>query len=303
MKIKSLSWVGVAGLADGNADFGGTASSPADLVAITGPAGSGKSRLLALIAHTKERLAPYGVLPADESITSSAAKVAIQWWLSETEQRTTGVPERLVPSEVLYPRPKGLPPLNDPSLIEVLERYSHSPEVGKVDYVPPDRTKPLSSGASGDHIAEQRRKRLASGSDKYASIKQLALQCMRARDPRVPKLRELFSELCEARSLGNPTADGDIEMFTASGGRTPLRHASSSEWEAFAMAATFVLVGLQHSIVLYDTPELYVDGADAAKRLGALRRAAPTTQLIVATRSSAVLEMATVVIRLGEAGR
>lgn len=303
MKIHGLSWAGVTGLRDGKADFAGSAGLPADLVAVTGPPGSGKSRLLALIAHTKERLAPYGSPPADDLVTSGAAKVVMQWWLSESEQRLVGARDRLLQSEVLYPRPKGLAPLTDPSLIEILERYSHSPEIGKLDYVPPDRAKPTIAGASGDLVAEQKRKRLASGSGKYASIKQLAVQCMRARDPRVPELRGLFSDLCRTRRLGNPTADGDIDMLAPSGAHIPLRHASSSEWEAFAMAATVVLVGLQSSIVLYDTPELYIEGPDAAERLASLRRYAPTTQLIVATRSIPVLEMASVVVTLADAGR
>lgn len=301
MKIAGVSWAGVAGLADGSAEFTAGGTTPLGLVVISGPPGSGKSRLLATIAHTKERLAAYGPVPPDELVSgkTGAAKVSIQWWLSANEQRVAGLRSQLSSSEVMFPRPRGLPPLNDPGLLEVLGRYSHDPAIGKVDYIPAERVRPATSGSSGGEVAEQRRRRLSTSSDKYASIKQLAWQCMQNRDPRIAGVRRLFAELCPGRMLGNTTEDGDIDLLTSAGAHTPLRLASSSEWEAFTLAATFVLCGLQESVVLYDSPELHLDGVEAARRLGVLRAAAPTSQFIVATRSVPILEAAGALVRLG----
>ena len=64
--------------------------------------------------------------------------------------------------------------------------------------------------------------------------------------------------------------------------------------------ATLVFVGLDNSIVLYDTPELHIDGQEAARRLTLLREAFPATQFIVATTSAAVIAASQKTVRLGE---
>lgn len=303
MKIASLSWTGVAGLVDGSADLSRQGGLPADCVAVTGPSGSGKSRLLYAIAHAKERLAAYGSPAPNETITGrdGAAKIQLTWALTEAEQTAIGLPQVLVPSEVLYPPAKGFSAMNDPALLELLERYSHSPEVGKLDYVPPDRVLPRSFTVCGDFVNEQRRKRLSFGSEKYAAMRGLVVDAVRRRDPRVIRLQRLFMELCPGRKLGAATADADLELITLGGRPGALRTAASSEWEAFSIAATMVFVGLSGSIVLYDTPELHLDEEEAARRLSILRSAFPTTQFIVATKAKSIVESASIVLELGAA--
>jgi len=301
MKLAAVSWLGVAGLQDGSADLcdGGR---PADLIAITGAPGTGKSRLLLGIVHAKERLAPYGAGPSDAAITGGgdkAAKVMLRWSLSEAEQAEVGLRQALCDSEALFPAIKGLPVANDPALLELLQRYDHEPSTGKLDYVPPGRALPSSATAAGDFVSELRRKRLSSGSEKYAVIKRLVIEAMRRRDPQVQRLRSLFGKLCPGRHLGGVTRDSDIELLSRSGSGA-LGSCSSSEWEAFAVAATLVFVGLDNSIVLYDTPELHIDGQEAARRLTLLREAFPATQFIVATTSAAVIAASQKTVRLGE---
>jgi len=72
----------------------------------------------------------------------------------------------------------------------------------------------------------------------------------------------------------------------------PLSRLSMSEKQAFAIAASMVLVGVQHSVVLFDTPELYLSGAEARRQLEVLRSFAPTNQWIVATCAEEIAAMA-----------
>jgi hypothetical protein len=302
MKIAYASWLGIAGLPDGATDWAAGGGTPSDLVAVTGPPGSGKSRLLYALAHAKERLAPYGSPPPDSTIIEpeGTAKVQITWAISESEQASVGLTERTSTTEVLYPPMKGFMVGNDPAMIELLERYSHSPEVGKLDYVPPDRVLPRSATSTGDFVAEQKRRRLATGSEKYGGIKTLVIDAVRRRDPRCVRLRTLFKDLVPGKSLGSVTSDSDLEVVPTSGKPGSLRTCSSSEWEAFAIAATMVFVGLAHSIILYDTPELHLDDAEAGRRFGVLRAAFPVAQWIVATKSPSIVAAASAVVRLGE---
>ena len=300
MKIAALSWRGVAGLPDGAAELvaGGV---PSDIVVVTGPSGSGKSRLLLSVVAAKERLAPYGPGVPDEAIAGNgAAKIAIDWWFSDEERADVGLDAAHHHSEVLFPKTKGVPAVQGPAVNELLSRYSHSPRIGKIDYVPPNRTMPLASSASGDSEFDQKRRRLSAGSEKYAAVRRLAVELVRRGGQRAEELSRLFTALCPHMKLGGVTATNDLELVRSSGRGVPVSRASSSEWEAFLLAATVVIIGLHGSVLLYDTPELHIDGKEAARRLLALHTAIPTTQIIVATKAEEIVGLESArVVRLG----
>lgn len=291
MKIAALSWRGVAGLADAGVELvaGGV---PNDLVVVTGPSGSGKSRLLWSIVAAKERLAPYGPGVTDENITggSGTAKIAVDWWFSERERGDVGLDGAHHHTEALFPKPK-MPAVQAAAVNELLARYSHDRTKGKLDYVPPDRMMPQSASASGDTEFDQKRRRLSRGSEKYAACRRLAIDIVRKGGSKADELTRLFGALCPHVRLGGVTASNDLELVRPSGRSVIVSRASSSEWEAFALAVTIVVVGLHESVILYDTPELHLDGAEAARWLAVLRQALPTTQLIVATKAPAVVAM------------
>lgn len=291
MKIAALAWRGVAGLTDGGVELvsGGL---PQDLIVVTGPSGSGKSRLLWSIVAAKERLAPYGPGANDESITggSGNAKIAVDWWFSEAERSDVGLDGAHHHTEVLFPRAK-MPAVQAPAVNELLSRYSHDRRIGKVDYVPPDRIMPSTASASGDSEFDQKRRRLSRGNEKYAACRRLAVDIVRRGGSKADELARLFNALCPHLKLGGVTPTNDLELIRASGRNTFVSRASSSEWDAFALAATIVIVGLHESVILFDTPELHLDGAEAARRVSVLRNAIPTTQLIVATRAEAVVAL------------
>lgn len=291
MKIAAVSWRGVAGLADAGVELV-TNGAPNDLVVVTGPSGSGKSRLLWSIVAAKERLAPYGPGATDESITGGTgnAKIAIDWWFSEAERSDVGLEGAHHHTEVLFPNAK-MPAVQAAAVNELLARYSHDRRMGKLDYLPPDRMMPQSASASGDSEFDQKRRRLTRGSEKYAACRRIAVEIIRRGGPKAEELTRLFSALCPHLRLGGVTPTNDLELVRASGRSVIVSRASSSEWEAFALAATIVIVGLHESVILYDTPELHLDGAEAARRLQVLRNTLPTTQLIVATKADAVVAM------------
>ncbi len=291
MKIAALSWRGVAGLTDAGVELQ-SGGQPSDLVVVTGPSGSGKTRLLWSIVAAKERLAPYGAAPTDENITGAAgsAKIAIDWWFSEKERADVGLDGAHHHTEVLFPSPK-MPSVQAAAVNELLSRYSHSRRTGKIDYIPPDRTMPVSASASGDSEFDQKRRRLSRGSEKYAASRRLAVDIVRRGGSRADELGQLFSALCPHLRIGGVTPSNDIELVRSSGRSVLVSRASSSEWEAFVLATTVVVVGLHESIILYDTPELHLDGAEAARCINVLRTTLPTTQLVVATKSAAVVAM------------
>ena len=77
--------------------------------------------------------------------------------------------------------------------------------------------------------------------------------------------------------------------FDTPAGPRAIDELSLSQRLAFDLAATFTLVGLHHSVVLFDTPELGLPAGDALRTLYALRDYAPTTQIVVATTDPGIL--------------
>jgi len=296
MRIAKLTYTGFAGLGDGSLDFARDGGVPSDVIVVTGPPGSGKTRLLELIIAGKERVAPYGPRPRLDDVIApggSAAKIIIDWWLSEEERAFVGVNRPFQTTEAIYARSGPFELAPDPAIGVLLERYDHDPSHGKIDYLPADRGLPSFSTMVSDPVFDQRPKRLARGPDKYAGLVKLASDAIlrRTDTPRIDALRALFTELCPHLRLGGVTASGDIEAIRADGSTTPASRLSMSEKQALAIASSLVLVGVHGSIVLYDTPELYLSGAEARRWLEILKNHAPTNQWIVATTADEVVAM------------
>ncbi|UQA57167.1 hypothetical protein [Polyangium aurulentum] len=298
MKIASVAWKGFAGLADGSLDLardgGGV---PADLVVVTGPPGAGKTRLLEAIIAGKERVAAYGPRPKLDDVLGkmgTAAKITIDWWLSEEERAFVGAPKPLQTTESIYARSGVAELAPDPAIGVLLERYDHDPRHGKVDYIPADRGLPTYTTSVSNPVYEQRTKRLTRGPDKYGALSKLATDTILGRgDPaRSEALAGLFKQLCPHLRLGKVSSTGDLEVEREGRPPTPVSRLSMSEKQAFMLAASMVLVGLNHSILLFDTPELYLSGAEARRRLDVLRGFAPANQWIVATSSEEIVAMA-----------
>jgi hypothetical protein len=297
MRIASVAWKGVAGLADGALDLARDGGIPADLVVVTGGPGSGKTRLLETIIAGKERVAAYGPRPRLDDLLGkdgTGAKISIEWWMSEEERAFVGVTTPVLPTEAIYERSNTADLAPDPAIGVLLERYDHEMHHGKVDYIPADRALPSYATAVGDPVYDQRRQRLSRGPDKYAGLMKLAEDMIvrRADAGRTGNLEALFTELCPHLQIAGASSAAGLEIVREGSSPLPLSRLSMSEKQAFAIAASMALVGVHNSVVLYDTPELYLSGAEARRQLDVLRAFAPTNQWIVATCAEEIVAMA-----------
>lgn len=298
MKLTRLRTHGVTGLPDLDASLA-SGHEPAPVVLLQGPPGAGKSRLLDLIVHCKERIGAYGPLSPDRSFGTEErpARVELEFWLDAGEARRTGAPGQRIASEVVLPAPRGLQRPNDPALVDVLSQFDRSPEHPKVEYFRADRAAGQHATTSGDAHTEQKVLRLSRSPRKLASLKLLAAQTFTVRSPLGRALAELFREATGLLLV--PTMNGGLEAQRPAGGRVSIHDLSASAWDALVVSASIVLLGLSGSLILFDTPELHLSAEEAARRFALYRRAAPHAQWLVASNDPGIARHASVVVDLG----
>lgn len=301
MRIGALRTRGVRGLVDADFTFASSAGGPASIVAITGPAGSGKTALLEAIIAGKEAIAAYGATRSANDVLATgatSAKIAIEWWLDEDERTYVGFDDEVSTSESFY-RTGKLPTYEaDPGLGALLDRYDHRPVNGKLDYFPADRALPTHGVLVGDAVLDQRLQRLTRGAGKYGGLTRMVRTILVEGGDRAEGLRDLFTRLCPHRTLVGLSALGTPEFQNRSGVVSAVDKLSSSESQAFLFAATVNAIGLHNSVALVDVPELFLAPNEAARRLDELRAFAPSTQWIVATNDAAVIGIADAVVTL-----
>lgn len=298
MKLLRIAARGVAGLPDLDLSLAAGAE-PAPVVLIKGPPGSGKSRLLDLIVHAKERIGAYGPLEPDRTFTTAQrpARVELELWLDADEVRRTGAPRQTLTGEVGIPAARGLERPTDPALVDVLSHFDRSPEHPKVEYFRADRAAGQHATTSGDADAEQKRLRLSRSPRKLASLKRLAADALAARAPRGRALADLYREITGSVLVAAPGQA--LVAVRRSGERVPIAELSASEWDAFVVSASIVMLGLSGSLILFDTPELHLSAEETSRRFALYRRAAPNAQWLVASHDPALAREASVTIDLG----
>ncbi len=252
--------------------------------AIGGPEGSGKSTLLQTIALHKEHLAPYAMTPgATDFVGGKEAgrfEMESEWLLEEDECRITGSKEtHLVGRSIFDGRENEVHA--DPALVHILARYHHHHSVAKVEFLNEARLAHKRGAAAGDPIAWQRMHRLGKGSHKLAGLPKLMLD---ADEDKRAKVATLTEAICPQLV---PNSDGQV--FKTPYGSRPLAELSLSQRMAFELAATFVLVGLDRSVILFDGPERGFAVGSALRVMEALRGYAPNAQFIVATTDPGLL--------------
>jgi hypothetical protein len=171
-----------------------------------------------------------------------------------------------------------------------MSRYDTTPTLSKVVSLSARRQIDGALPAFTDFEADQRYKRLAAGPEKFVS-----LPFVLARDAaglgdraRFDAVQRLFAELCDTVRLAGISGTGELQFATPSGPPLPLRSLAFLERNAFVLAAVPVLMGLQRSVILLDTPELGLPPGLAARWLDALCRYTPEAQWIVASRDPAL---------------
>lgn len=309
MKIARVTTSGVRGLPDRTFDLTDPASGrPLDVVLITGAPGSGKTSFLDAIAAAKEDVAPYGPRRSPAPYVkkgSAAAKIRVDWWLTDAERARLAADRPELSSEsILSP---SIPPstAHDPRLVALLSAYDHTPATPKIEYFHEHRT--LARGATGSSAldpADQRGLRLGKDLFKYAALPRFLVELYLDGPAAAANLERRFSSLCQGRKIGGlrKTHTGREVFFVADdGSEVGVDDLSASAQEALIFAATVEMVGLAHSVLLVDSPEKHLESAAAVPFTFALAELGADNQIIVATGSKELVQAAKppAVIRLG----
>lgn len=308
MKIQRLTFLGVRGLSDTTFDLTDPASgAPHDVVFITGPAASGKTRALEAIIAGKEGVAPYGPVGLGSpwiAPDSSAAKVAITYHLDEEERVYAGTNEPTMEGETTFlpqrPRPEA-----DEGLIAVLERYDHASGYGKVEYFPSNRRLPIFPPFHGTNTLEQRILRPGKDPRKYSFVLRFLRDLEDNKAAAAAFAEKLAALSSTLRYEPEGPVDGMPRCFRSRGGpNVAPTEISDAEGDAVIFAATAVAMQLVRSILLIDRPELFTDARELPRFLGGLR-ALGGNQLIMATSSPEMLAAAqgALVLRLDQDAR
>lgn len=309
MKIHSLTFIGVRGLRDASLDFTNRETGkPHEVVVITGPGASGKTRALEAIVAAKEAIAPYGpMVPGAPWIAegSTATKVKLKFHLDDEEMTFAGASSPVAEAEVSF-LPNRARGEADDGLVAVLQRYAHDPGKGKLEYFPASRRVPALPPFGGLGAAEQRLLRATKDARKYSFVTRLLreLEADADRGRRFAALLEGLSPSCRfapggaseglprcLSSNAGPITMGEAPRPPAQPLLTPAE-LSDSEADALLFAATAVGIGLGRSLVLIDRPEQYVDPAFVPRFLGGLRALGEDNQLILASSSPELIAAA-----------
>lgn len=292
--------------------------SAAGIVAVTGPRASGKTSLLEAIIAAKEDVAPYGIKPAGADTVRpdvDSAKIRAEWELHSIERERMGINESTILSESIY-GDVVLQVSHEPALMALLENYDLDSAFGKVEYFHATRTLPLGlpidvSQPAGGVV--DKLDRLGRSDVKYGGLVRFVVETGLGLDlgpdgkqRESGRVAKAFEALCSTKRLAGLYRAGKSILpgfFDGGGTAYGLSQLSDSEKDAMLFAATFVRSGLVQnqvgSIVLIDRPELHLGDRDAGPFVRALHGLGDENQLIVATRSPAVIEAAHLTISLG----
>lgn len=260
MKISRLALRGIAGLPDLEQDLVAPGTGrPHELVVISGPPASGKTRLCDLIMAALEMVGPYqGIVRAPDwyADPDKGARVELELVVDEGEEGAAPARGRAV---IDFAR-GGVRCDVDRALSRQAARYDHDPKHGKREYFPEGRQRSWGARQDGMAAIEQMLVRSTKDPQKYSFIPSFleALPKDAARQRAFAAGLELLSPSVRyepaPRRAEDPTA-----CFSNLGKRgATYAQLSSSETDAVLIAATAALIGLHHSIVVLDRPELHI---------------------------------------------
>ncbi len=307
MKILKVVVDGIRGLPDREFSFAGASGKAASVVAITGPTGAGKTSLLEAIVAGKERIRPFGPMAPDNAILRpgvKSGKITITWELSPADREQGGTDRATITTDALV-GPSFAEVELDPAIEALLGNASLETSVSKLEYFAANRVMPVGTGVDATSLGEgpaDRIHRLTKNNAKYGGFVKfivaagLGLDVDEEGNARPPgRITAAFGKLCSSKKLAGlyRAGDGVFPGFTDGMGRPlGLTQLSDGELDALLVSTTFVRNGLRGSIILLDTPELHRSDQEARAFVEGIRNLEEDNQLIVATRSPAVVATA-----------
>ncbi len=265
----------------------------AQLVAITGEPGAGKTSLIEALVLHKEHIAPYDRQPSARTFLGEGGQQAYfevesEWLLSPAEQAETASKTNVLVGRSVFRQGHGEVHA-DPALVHVLARFNRAPKTSKVDLFAESWVGPRKGAPLGDIERWHRVHRLGFGPEKYAGLAPLYVETTPENRTRIA---ELTAYLC-------PQLQPSVEelSFTTRYGVRKLAELSLTERLSFELAATIVLVGLEQAVVLFDGLDRAFPRS-ANHVINTFRHIAPDAQLIVVTDANDILQHADKVITI-----
>jgi hypothetical protein len=262
MKIQRAMFIGVSGVPDLTLDLSDPQTGePHPLVVVCGRSGTGKTRAIEALIAAKEAIRPYGMMAtgANWIRNGNAAKIRLTFHYDESEREFAGASASTTDAEVVF-SPDKVTAESDEGLRAVLGRYSHNAAHGKVDYFPVDRRIPMFPPFPGLNSNDQRVGRLSKDARKYGFVLPLlrSLEHDGARRERFAATLAALSPTC--RFVPDVSGEAIPRCFSSRGGE-PVNagRLSHSEADAVIFAATAATIGLDHSLVFIDRPDLHLD--------------------------------------------
>jgi hypothetical protein len=307
MKLQRVTFLGIRGIADGSHDFTDIQTGlPHDVVIVTGPEASGKTRFLEAILATKEGIGAYGPMSSGGTWLppgAVVAKIMVSFWLEEEERQFVGTSAAVVDGEAQF-LPDRIRRDADEGLVALLRRYEHSRETGKFEYFPASRRLSPLGPFHGTSALEQRLHRASKDSMKYGFVVRFLrdLDQDGAKEKEFAAILERLSPSC--RYVFRASRDGLPRCFSSLGGPpASVAELADSEAEAVLFASTAVNMGLSRSILLVDRPERWASAGRGASLLEGLRGLGEGNQLLIASSSAEMISLVPRdnVVRLGGA--
>ncbi len=322
MKISDIALKNVRALPDLRRSLLDGSKKPHDVILVTGPMGSGKTRLLEAIATWKEATGPYGAPPSVAGLardTGAFGEISGVWELSPDEVRRGQISSSApcVRVEVGAGAPA---PVVERGLRKVLSDFFREPTHGKVEYFPASRSlsdRPLPVPLDALSEKAEAPMRTSRDPDKYgverawigarleadlaaagAALEGRGVLISRQAPDSLAPMKAAIAKLCPhlrlvglGKSGSRPEpkflrAAADTRVDRAEVGLSDL---SSGEQQAVLFAAAFQRLALSRSVVLIDTPELGLHPADHARFFRALCALGEDNQIFAATSSHGIL--------------